>query len=229
MQTLPKQDMAFTNNLVVFMMIPALILYIFFYIKPVIGMACPESTKSVRNVDRCPRNALEWDVREDLFNCSSYHQTCVMASKFVYHCVLNADGTKLLEVCAPYKYIHGQRCAEFDSKGGIIQESANRCDSHIVPCSNVYNSMEAFKYQSCYDGIVPKKETGTTVDPVNVPLQSCAPSIITTIGVVTGIVTFIFSLVGILIYKREYTLMPKPVSANSTQVRLDGRERLINC
>lgn len=221
--------MAFTINLVVFMMIPALTLYNFLYIKPVIGMACPESTQSVANVDRCPRNELEWKVREYLFNCSSFHQTCVMTSKFVYHCVLNADGTKLLEVCAPYKYIHGQSCAEFDSKGGIIQESANKCNNHIVPCSDVYKSMEAFKYQSCYDGIMPKKETGATVNPVNVPSQSCAPSIITTIGVVTGIVTFIFSLVGILIYKRnQYTLMPKPVSATSTQVTLDDDELLLN-
>lgn len=77
---------------------------------------------------------------------------------------------------------------------------------------------------------MPKKETGATVNPVNVPSQSCAPSIITTIGVVTGIVTFIFSLVGILIYKRnKYTLMPKPVSATSTQVTLNGSEPLINC
>lgn len=73
-------------------------------------MACPESTQLVANVDRCPRNELEWKVREDLFNCSSFYQTCVMTSMFVYHCVLNADGTKLLKVCAPYKYIHGNIC-----------------------------------------------------------------------------------------------------------------------
>lgn len=174
-----------------------------FYFKPVIGMACPESTKSIENVDRCPRNALEWDARAVLLNCLSFNQTCVIKSKFVYHCVLNADGTKLVEVCAPYKYIHGQHCAEFDSKGGIIQESANRCGDHVIPCNSIYKSMEAFKYQSCYDGIVPKKETSVTSDPAGVQSRSCVPAIITTAAIVTGLVSLIFSVVGILIYKRN--------------------------
>lgn len=70
-------------------------------------MACSSSLISMTYVDRCPRNSLEWDVRAYLFNCSSINQTCVQSDMFLYHCVLNADGRQLLEVCAPYKFIYG--------------------------------------------------------------------------------------------------------------------------
>lgn len=70
-------------------------------------MMCLQSLESLQKVDQCPRNALEWDARADLFNCSSINQTCVPSDMFLYHCVLNADGTELLEVCAPLRYIHG--------------------------------------------------------------------------------------------------------------------------
>lgn len=76
-------------------------------------MPCATSLKSIRYVERCPRNSLEWDVRADLLNCSSISQTCVSTDMFRYHCVLNADGTNLLELCAPYKYIYGK---DFDSQ-----------------------------------------------------------------------------------------------------------------
>lgn len=78
------------------------------YINGSFTMPCPSSLLSMQYVYRCPRNSLEWDVREDLFNCSSINHTCGTANMFLYHCVLNADGTQLLEVCAPYKYIHGK-------------------------------------------------------------------------------------------------------------------------
>lgn len=71
-------------------------------------MPCATSLNSIRYVERCPRNSLEWDVRADVLNCSSISQTCVSTDMFRYHCVLNADGTNLLELCAPYKYIYGK-------------------------------------------------------------------------------------------------------------------------
>lgn len=109
------------------------------------GQTCILSLQSLQKVDQCPRNALEWDARAALFNCSSINQTCVPPDMFLYHCVLNADGSELLEVCAPLRYIHGQKCTEFDSGGPIIQESANTCGNATVPCPQVYNSKEAFK------------------------------------------------------------------------------------
>lgn len=71
-------------------------------------MPCNESLPTAKYVDRCPRNDMEWKARAATFNCSSVKQSCVEMSMFLYHCVLNADGTKRLEVCAPVKTIHGK-------------------------------------------------------------------------------------------------------------------------
>lgn len=70
-------------------------------------MKCPSSILITRRVDQCPRNALEWDKRATIFNCSLVNQTCVSPEMFDYHCVMNGDGTILIEVCAPIKTIHG--------------------------------------------------------------------------------------------------------------------------
>lgn len=130
-------------------------------------MPCATSLKSIRYVERCPRNSLEWDVRADLLNCSSISQTCVSTDMFRYHCVLNADGTNLLELCAPYKFIYGQKCAEFDSEGTIIQENSNSCRNASVPCPIAYVSTDAFKYQSCYDRVKFMANNGTTTGQTN--------------------------------------------------------------
>lgn len=75
--------------------------------KEVIGMSCLLSFELMRKVNKCPRNKDEWNVRADMFNCSSINQTCVQTDMFQYHCVLNSNGTELLETCAPIKYIYG--------------------------------------------------------------------------------------------------------------------------
>lgn len=72
---------------------------------------------------------------------------------FSYHCALNADVNELLELCAPLKFIHGQKCVEYNSLGTIIQESIVDCSNATVPCPEVFQSTEAFKYQSCYDAV----------------------------------------------------------------------------
>lgn len=121
------------------------------------SMPCPLSQTFVQYVNQCPRNSLEWNERSAIYNCSSVNQTCVKNDMFVYHCVLNSNGTMLIEVCAPLKKIYGQNCAEFDSTGNIIQENSNNCSNAIVPCPRTYISTDAFKYQSCYDNV--KKKT----------------------------------------------------------------------
>lgn len=73
----------------------------------VVSMPCPLSQKFVQYVNQCPRNSLEWNARSAIYNCSSVNQTCVKNDMFVYHCVLNSNGTMLLEVCAPLKNIYG--------------------------------------------------------------------------------------------------------------------------
>lgn len=75
--------------------------------KQVHGMPCSASLQTIKMVDRCPRNSLEWDARAALFNCSSIKQSCVSTDMFLYHCVLNAYGTELIEICAVYKFIYG--------------------------------------------------------------------------------------------------------------------------
>lgn len=72
------------------------------------GMPCNASLPSVKSVERCPRNDLELKARAAYVNCSSVEQSCVESDMFLYHCVLNAEGTKRIEVCAPVKSIHGK-------------------------------------------------------------------------------------------------------------------------
>lgn len=58
-------------------------------------------------VARCPRNKLEWDARATVFNCSSFNQSCGKPES-LYHCALDETTSKLIEVCAPYRNIHGK-------------------------------------------------------------------------------------------------------------------------
>lgn len=131
-----------------------------FILKPVIAMPCPLSQDHMKIVNQCPRNSLERDARSAIYNCSSVNQTCVQKDMFVYHCVVNPNRTMFIEVCAPLKYIYGQKCAEYDLIGSIIQENANNCygSNFTVSCPEVYVSTDAFKYQSCYDEV--KRKTG---------------------------------------------------------------------
>lgn len=59
-------------------------------------------------MDRCPRNQQEWEIQEKIFNCQSLHESNDSKTEFLYHCVLNAEGTKLIEVCAPRRIILGK-------------------------------------------------------------------------------------------------------------------------
>lgn len=138
------------NNVVFVLMFVIMIQHI---ITPVNGSHCLQSRQSLIYVNRCPKNVIEWDERAALKNCASFNQDCVPTDQFMYHCVLNADGTKLLEVCAPFKNIHGKKCAEFDYDGSLIQENSKSCSNDPVPCPAAYKSTESFKYQACYDGV----------------------------------------------------------------------------
>lgn len=117
------------------------------------AMSCPLSRKTAVRVNRCPRNQFEWNYRETRFNCSSFNQSCVNKNMFTYHCAMNEEVNELLELCAPTKFIHGQKCVEYNFLGSIIQESIIDCSNTTVPCPDVYQSTEAFKYQSCYDAV----------------------------------------------------------------------------
>lgn len=109
-------------------------------------------------VDRCPRNQQEWEIREKKLNCRSFHQNYDSKKKFSYHCVLNAEGTQLIEVCAPLKNIYGWKCTEFNAGGSIIQDSNLSCKTFHVPCPEFYRSTDAYKYQECYDIVEKERE-----------------------------------------------------------------------
>ncbi|XP_052708792.1 uncharacterized protein LOC128183713 [Crassostrea angulata] len=170
--------------------------------REVIGMPCLLSFELIRKVNQCPRNKDEWNVRADMFNCSSINQTCVQTDMFQYHCVLNSNGTELLETCAPIKYIYGQNCAEFDAKGKIIQESSKNCSNASVPCPKVYKSTDAYRYQSCYDEVQKKKEKN---EAVNCKFDSLDTSTtLITIIVVLNIILYSFAWL-ILYFCKRYT------------------------
>lgn len=167
-------------------------------------MPCNSSLQSIQYVQRCPRNSLEWVVREDLFNCSSINHACGTADMFLYHCVLNEDGTKLLEVCAPYKYIYGHKCAEFDPGGTIIQENSNNCSHASVPCPGVYISTDAHKYQSCYDIVQIMAGNKTTFESTN--CKSTRLEYVLVI-VITTLIYFIASVIYFVVsFRRKQKL-----------------------
>nr|XP_022292791.1 uncharacterized protein LOC111103664 isoform X1 [Crassostrea virginica] len=128
-----------------------LIILYFDLIKETITVPCPASLHTANDVQRCPRNELEWNAHAARLNCSSINQTCVNPSIFEYHCVLNKEGNGLLEVCAPSTHIFEQKCTEFNSLGKLIQASVINCSDALVTCPNAYRSTEMYKYQACYD------------------------------------------------------------------------------
>lgn len=55
-----------------------------------------------QSVDQCPRNLHEWNIRAKALNCAQ------LPDNVTYHCVLNENGTGLLEVCARPTFIYGK-------------------------------------------------------------------------------------------------------------------------
>ena len=55
-----------------------------------------------QSVDQCPRNLHEWNIRAKALNCAQ------LPDNVTYHCVLNENGTELLEVCARPTFIYGK-------------------------------------------------------------------------------------------------------------------------
>lgn len=119
--------------------------------------SCTESVVTVRYVTRCPEDRLSWKKAAQKINCESIKQNCSQTFRskgrhiFQYHCVINAWMNAFVEVCAPNRTIFGY-CSEYNVKGRVIQENYNAaCTTHDPPCPPIYNSAEAYKYQTCYD------------------------------------------------------------------------------
>lgn len=73
------------------------------------GIKCLWSSQTLQRVTLCPGNKGEMEVRAKKKNCESiaHEQNCTKPEKFKYHCVMNALGSALIEVCAPEYRIHG--------------------------------------------------------------------------------------------------------------------------
>lgn len=119
--------------------------------------SCKESAMTVRYVQRCPVDSKSWEKAAKSMNCESIEHNCMqtLTSKgrhlFQYHCVINAWMNASIEVCAPNRTIFGY-CTEYNVIGRVIQENYNAdCTTHDLPCPLIYNSAEAYKYQTCYD------------------------------------------------------------------------------
>lgn len=68
-------------------------------------MECPQSNTTIKFVNSCPLSTTEWTIAAEKMNCHHKENTC---SSFVYHCVMNFDVTKMIEVCAPVTNILGE-------------------------------------------------------------------------------------------------------------------------
>lgn len=119
--------------------------------------SCKESAKTVRYTERCPVDLKSWEKAAKNMRCEDVKQNCsqIYISKgqhrFQYHCVINAWMNATFEVCAPNRTIFGH-CTEYNVMGLTIQENYKAdCTKHEPPCPSIYNSAEAYKYQTCYD------------------------------------------------------------------------------
>ncbi|XP_062574678.1 uncharacterized protein LOC134236518 [Saccostrea cucullata] len=118
-----------------------------------LGLSCPVTVPTVSYVSRCPSNESEWESAAQQKQCNKLAtlQSCTDPEKFVYHCVLNKDGTKYLEVCAQFWFMSGF-CARFSvADGRIINDPGLDCTAFSTPCPSRFLSNESFKYQGCYE------------------------------------------------------------------------------
>lgn len=118
------------------------------------------------------------------------------------------------------KYFSGRKCAEYDRKGSIVQENVYNCSNSIVSCPNVYKSTDAYKYQSCYDGVEQRKEVTTTTESTNSNFESPDETNIiielpVLIVIIVGFVTIVVAEVAVIVFykfkMKKYSMYNNPV------------------
>lgn len=133
---------------------------------------CQISTLTEKYVDQCPLDAESWKMAAKQKNCESVEQECSLLIGlnnqlyiFQYHCLINSWGNATIEVCALNRSIFGY-CAEYDAAGGLVQDNYDLgCQQRHPPCPALYNSAEAYLYQSCYDLVYRKRANKITAGP----------------------------------------------------------------
>ncbi|XP_062620742.1 uncharacterized protein LOC134282356 isoform X2 [Saccostrea cucullata] len=109
---------------------------------------CEASQSTQTEVVKCPTDELTWSRAAEMKNCSHYNHKC--KGQLSYHCVINPWQNATVEVCAPETQINAGHCAEYNLRGGKIQEFYKKtCED----CTNEYISTEAYKYQECYEEV----------------------------------------------------------------------------
>ncbi|XP_078322566.1 protein claret segregational-like isoform X2 [Crassostrea virginica] len=122
------------------------------------ALACVDMKNTVEIVQECPRTEENWNARALLKKCNT------VCSTSEYHCVINKEMTAYIEVCATPRYMQGY-CAYFDWMDDKIKGMYQLdCSKFQSPCPTRYNSIEAYKYPSCYDAIKQYVTIAPTVD-----------------------------------------------------------------
>lgn len=140
------------------------------------GGNCTWSLRTVQEVSTCPVTTANKEKAEKIKKCHELaeKQNCTEASMFKYHCVINEDNDKFLEVCAPAIEIILGHCATFILTGGRIEPHKNKtCDGGSFPCPQSYLSSDSYKFPSCY-GFPNNVSTYETTP--NIDCCSCATS-----------------------------------------------------
>lgn len=163
-----------------------LIIYLFLYRKSYdaqLLLSCPETKETVNYVQTCPHTTHELEAAVKLKNCSSFVQNCTTPDAFVYHCLPNHYLDKLVEVCAITVYIINGYCAEYNEKGGVIQENFDvDCKQFSKPCPRSYLSVNSYKYVNCYNISTEKFEQSTNTGVTELPLHNKSTTPSSTVG-----------------------------------------------
>ncbi|XP_056014213.1 uncharacterized protein LOC125674989 isoform X2 [Ostrea edulis] len=109
---------------------------------------CKYSQTTRKAVETCPSDERSWKEAASKMNCSDHAENC--AGKMAYHCLINPWQNLTVEVCAPETRIRAGFCAEYNRRGGKIQEFYSKT---CKGCTQNYQSTEAYKYQECYEKV----------------------------------------------------------------------------
>lgn len=114
--------------------------------------SCEISISTLAFVTSCPKNEKEWTDMANKKNCEvlARYQNCTSARNFSYHCILNDDASRFVEVCAPQWFMTGY-CTRFSlEEKRIINDPKLDCTKFSNPCPSRFSSKDAYKYQDCY-------------------------------------------------------------------------------
>ncbi|XP_062568665.1 uncharacterized protein LOC134230825, partial [Saccostrea cucullata] len=162
---------------------------------PTMEVYCPASEPTMREVQTCPTTLEALKTAMRIKNCESMStmQNCTSAENFRYHCVLQMNLNKLVDVCAPSIYSQG-KCVKYDTVGkGIQQIEEKSCQHYKNPCPIGFSSWNSTAYADCYMLLEDLKEND----------DSTTENILPIIAIVVFVVLFLVLLVIGLVIKRR--------------------------